>query len=199
MAEYNYPNDGKLHTRFSELTRCTPGQIERVVAERMGDDNRYTNEIMEFGTVRHEKLAEYIKKNSQLPPRFNLDLKCEPENAERQIAIEMFPNVVIHATPDVFDTDWIADFKTTTGDGKNYGSSKQVTFYAWLLSFYGYDIKTVYYLCERWDKERTKIIEYPEPIKKEVDKEIFNDLREWTLGRVHLLQTTLRYYQKVEV
>lgn len=217
MAEYIYPKDGKLHTRWSELVRCTPGQIERVVAERMGHKRPFQNEHMAFGIVRHNRLAREVKKLGKIPPRFNLDLEVNPINAEREVAVEMFPGVVIHSTPDIFDNEWIADFKTIILDDKKeenkhyldnledipnarrYKASKQTAFYAWMLSVYGYQIKDLYYLCEVWNHNRTKILGYLKPKHKELDPEIFNELRDWTLGRVHLLKEVLRTYQKVEV
>jgi hypothetical protein len=58
MADYTYTADGKLHTRYSELIRCTPGQIDRVVWERIHPGHRAETEHMGFGTLRHEMLEQ---------------------------------------------------------------------------------------------------------------------------------------------
>ena len=195
---YDYPNDGKLHTRFSELVRCTDGQIERVLAERNGDQASFSSNITYFGDIRHEMLKEYIQENGKIPEKFGVKLSCKPDRAEKHIAVEVFPNVVIHGTPDCFGNEWIADFKTTSRTEKAYSASKQVLFYAWLLSFYGLKIEKGYYLCEIWDKERTKILDYKSH-QFEVDSAEFDELVLWTQERVERLKSAIKGYQPVEV
>lgn len=206
MAEYNYPKDGKIHTRYSELVRCTPGQIEKVVAERMGDIIPFSNDIMDFGTERHQILSDYIIKNNKLPKHFakelktkyDLELEIKGDQSERHIAVEMFKGIVIHGTPDIFGKDWIIDFKTTTRGKEAYINSKQNIFYAWLLSIYGLKIKRAFYLCELWNKERNEILGYESHDKEitEIDKD---EIKKWAWERAKLLKSAIKHYQKVEV
>lgn len=198
MPNYDYPKDGKLHTRFSELVRCTDGQIDRVLAEREGDQTPFSSNITFFGDVRHEMLKEYIQKNGKIPDKFGINLKCEPERAEKHIAVEIWPDVVIHGTPDCFGEDWIADFKTTSRTEKAYKASKQILFYAWMLSFYGLKIEKGYYLCEIWDLERTKILDY-KPYPFPIDPAEFEELKHWAWERVKRLRKAIKGYQPVEV
>ena len=190
---YNYPNDGKLHTRYSELTRCTVGQIDKVIMERNGELSPFENEITYFGEKRHEMFNKYINENKCLPKQFGLELDCKPEQAERHIACEVAPQLVIHGTPDAFGADWIIDFKTTTKPD-SFSASRQTTLYAWLLSIYGLDIKKTYYLCEIWNLERDKILGY-KVIEKEVTPESIEEVKKWTLERSRLLYKTIKLYE----
>jgi len=195
-SNYDYPNDNKLHTRFSELVRCTPGQIDKVVEERLGHYAPFENEITYFGEKRHEMFSKYIKENGKIPEKFEIDLKCKPEQSERHIACEVAPRLVIHGTPDAHADDWIVDFKTTTRPD-SFSASKQTTFYAWLLSIYGLEIKKTYYLCEVWNLERDKILGY-KTIEKEITPEAIEEVKEWALERARLLYKTLKLYERTQ-
>lgn len=196
--QYQYPNDDNLHTRFSELQKCTPGSIDNVIRERLGEIGSFQNEITEFGDKRHEMLNEYILKNKKLPPKFGLDFVVDPKQANQHLMVEMFPKLVLHGTPDVFGADWVADFKTTTRGKGAYVNSKQCTYYAWLLSVYGLDIKKIYYLCELWNPERTEILGY-EMHEKDITPEDIEEVKEWTLTRARLLYQTLKDYEKARI
>lgn len=191
---YQYPNDNKLHTRFSELSKCTPGQIQRVIDERNGDLAPFENEITYFGEKRHEMFSKYIKENGHLPKQFGLELECKPDQSERHIACEVAPQLVIHGTPDAFGADWVIDFKTTTKP-EAYVNSKQCTFYAWLLGIYGLEIKKVYYLCEVWNLERDKILEY-KVHEKEITPEDIEEVKEWALDRARFLYKSIKLLER---
>ena len=197
MATYDYLDNGKLHTRFSELVRCTPGQIERVVLDRLhGVD--HTNEFMSFGTMRHEKFAEYLKAKSELPSVFKLDLKINPGWVEKSYEIEAFDNVVIHFTPDVHDKTWIGDLKTTSRTAESYKNNKQITFYAWVLGQMGLDITSAFYFLEFWNRERTGCQGY-QVIKNEITPESKAQVKTWAIERIELLYSEIKKHNKEEV
>jgi len=193
-SNYNYPEDNKLHTRYSELVKCTVGQIDKVIEERNGELAPFENEITYFGEKRHEMFSKYIKEKGELPKNFGLNLTCKPEQSERHIACEVAPDLVIHGTPDAFGEDWVIDFKTTTKPDA-YINSKQTTFYAWLLSIYGLEIRKVYYLCEIWNIDRDKILGY-KVHEKELTPQDLEDVREWALERARLLYKTIKLYER---
>lgn len=193
---YDYPNDGKLHCRYSELKKCTIGQIDKVIQERNGKLAPFENEITYFGEKRHEMFSKYIKENGHLPKQFGLDLECKPEQSERHIACEMAKNLVIHGTPDAFGGDWVIDFKTTTKP-EAYINSKQCTFYAWLLGVYGLNIKKVYFLCEIWNPERDKILGY-KVHEKEITEDDIAEVKEWALDRARLLYKSIKLYERTQ-
>lgn len=190
MATYEYPNDGKFHTRYSELKRCIPSQIDRVIFERINgvhDSNPY----MDFGSKRHEVLAEYLKKNKKFPSEFNLDMDINPEWVEREQWIEVWENVVIHFTPDAFGKTWIMDLKTTSRGKSAYTSDKQLFVYAYLLGIKGLKIEKVYYVCEIWDTERTQIQGY-EVLEKDVTQEDLQKAEDWLKSKSEFLYEALK-------
>lgn len=203
MPTYNYPNDGKFHTRFSELTRVTDGSLERLIKERCGEIPTFSGNSTSFGSDRHDGLAQYLKENRELPEVFQMyiperKLAINPDWVEKHLAVEMWPGIVIHGTPDCFGPEWVIDFKTTSRDAKAYTSSPQVTFYAWLLRPYGFTIKKAYYLCEIWDKERTTIYEY-DVAEKEITEEKIIAVEAWAKERAHRFKEAYENYEPVWV
>ena len=188
--DYVYQKDGKLHTRYSELVRCTPGQIEQVIYEREGGE-RFEGEFTEFGVKRHKMFSKYIKQNSKIPEQFGYDLKVKPENSEKQMACEVAPELVIHFTPDCFGDNWVGDFKTTHQGRKGFKSSRQQKFYAWLLGILGHEITQSLYFLEIWNKERTEIMGY-EVLDDDISKEDINNQLDWVLPRARLLYANLK-------
>lgn len=169
MADYKYADDGKIHTRYSELIRCTPGQIDRVLAERRGR-RRAETEDMAFGTVRHATWQEEAEKTGRLPLCFNRDWPVS--HIEYEFATEVLPGVVIHSRPDIVcaEVQIIPDFKTVI-DGVNgwqqnikgyYHGSKQrqLKFYAYQVGLHGILIRKGAFLCEIWNQPRDTIIGY---------------------------------------
>lgn len=198
---YNYPKDGKLHTRFHELLRCTDGQIDNVIAERFGDLAPFENDITYFGTKRHEMLEKYIKENNELPKQFKklceekgIELEVNGKQVEKEICCEMFNGVVIHGTPDLFGSDWIVDFKTTTRP-ESFSANKQTLFYAWLFQPYGLKITKSYYLMEIWNLERDKILGY-DVIEKEITQEAIDKINDWALERARTLYKAVKTYER---
>lgn len=188
---YTYEDDGKIHTRYSDLVRCTNGQIGKVVMEQEGQATKFVNIATAHGTVRHQMFSEEIKETGKIPPQFGIDLSCPAENSEKELAVEMFPGVVIHGQIDSFNDDWIGDFKTTGKGAVAYRSSKQILFYAWLLSAYGIKINNSYYFCEIWDPEREKILKY-EYYEKEIKEKDIEYIKNWAWERVQRLARGLK-------
>jgi hypothetical protein len=171
MADYVYPDDGKLHVRFSELVRCTEGQIDRVVAERKNPASRVETEDMKFGTARHDMWAEESKRTGMIPECFKEleGLYQAVTHVEKEFVTEIAPGIVVHSRPDALCSavQRICDYKTVIdgvrGFEKNlshYRTSKQGLFYMFQLAIHNETYREIVYMCEVWNKERTKIIAY---------------------------------------
>lgn len=200
MADYLYSDDGRIHTRYSELIRCTPGQIDKVIWERKHPESRAQTQSMGFGIVRHEMFEEEGKLINRVPDYFGLDMPLS--SIEEEFATEILPGIVVHSRPDGVSasTNTIIDYKTVL-DGKQGWKSivdsykhtakqRQLKFYAFQLGLHGILIKKGMFLCEIWDAERENILDYKVvefPIK-------FTDIAPvlpWVKDRVALLQTVL--------
>lgn len=168
MADYKYKDDGKIHTRYSELLRCTPSQISRLIAERRGDVERIETEAMAFGTTRHQMFQERAEKTKKLPKEFGL--KYSADFIEHEFATELVPGVIVHSRPDVVSVKkkTIIDYKIIAIKEGNtadkamaaYRSSKQLAFYAYQLSLHDIPIKNGLFLFELWNEQRTEILGY---------------------------------------
>lgn len=204
MADYNYANDGKVHTRFSELIRCTPGQIDRVIAERNGA-RRAETESMAFGTERHKMWEDEVKETGLVPSYFGVQWPVS--HLEHEFAIELVPGLVIHSRPDLVCADIaiVPDFKTvldgTNGYEKNLANYKhkskqrQIFFYAFQAGLYGYYINRGAFLCEVWDKIRENILNYYVIEFNITPKDIAETLA-WMKPRAALLMTALEQNKK---
>ena len=212
MPTYSYKNDGRIHTRFSELKMCTigdpekgkHGQIDRLVALMNGDiDPVQTNE-MSFGTDRHEYFEEESKRTGKIPECFYevAGLKdVTLDHVEKEYAVELAPGVVIHSRPDAVagSIGTIFDYKTVK-DGKDgwqstvkkyvYPSNRQTTFYALMLKFHGIEITRAVYLCEIWDAEYEHILGY-DSVERIITAEDLEEVHEWALQRILLLKVAI--------
>lgn len=188
-SRYDYEPDDKLHTRFSELRNCTIKGVTKVVFQRLYGVSE-SSPYMEFGTTRHEVFSNFLLTHRKLPKQIPLDLEINEDMVERSYAIEVWKNVVIHLTPDIHNTTWVADFKTTTRGAINYKTDKQVVFYAWLLNKLGHKITKGYYICELWDRDRTKIQGY-EFLERDITQEDIDGIEDWAKKRVQLLYMEL--------
>lgn len=168
MADYKYDkNDGKIHTRYSELIRCTPGQIESVLAERKGA-RRVETEGMAFGTERHAMWQEEAEKTKKVPAIFGLDWPVS--HVEQEFTSEIMPGVILHSRLDLVcaDLSILPDFKTVV-DGKqgwkkivesyrHNVKQRQLKFYAFQAGLHSIRITKGAFLCEIWDGERENIL-----------------------------------------
>lgn len=176
MPTYKYPNDGKLHTRYSELVRATPQQVDKLVQERFNLVGRFENKHMEFGTIRHKSFERESKRTGFLPVVFkealgrNLKVTAAEYYFETEITIDYDGSelpVVIHSTVDAYlKGDHVTDFKVTTQDIDAWGSKQQLVFYAYLLGLHGIPIKRTIFLLEKWNEEKTALVGYTKSEKK---------------------------------
>jgi hypothetical protein len=217
MADYLYADDGKIHTRYSELLRCTTGQIDKVVWERTHPDARAQTESMGFGIVRHQMFDEESKKTGRLPACFGLDMVVN--HVEAEFATEIMKGVVVHSRMDSVSVEGetIIDYKTVL-DGKHgwqknlqgYGwrpiydyagnlqasrvvqssKQKQLKFYAFQLGLHGIRIKRGMFLCEIWNQERDEILDY-RVVEFPITLADIAPVLPWVKDRVALLSVVL--------
>lgn len=206
-SQYAYDrNDGKLHTRYSELTACTEGAgIIRVLEERFGRREKLNLEAFKFGRKRHEMLEETGKAEHRVPEYFGVG-DVSISHAEESWSVEAFPGVVIHFTIDMLSQEefLIGDYKMVREpkDGWNgvfpslwslYKDSVQLDFYSWLLTFKNIPIKEKMYMGEYWNRERTEILHHDfvrRPITV-IDK---GKARAWAIPRIKLLMAGIKVY-----
>lgn len=209
MPTYNYPEDGKVHTRFSELKRCTPGQIDRVISDRAYPETVFdSSDSMMRGTIRHQEFNNEVLITKQIPKCFG-DYDLKVLGSEEEISNEIFPGIVLHSTPDVYGIDWVGDFKTVTAKVKDgeYDLDKngdfkfgkpmalQTSVYAVQLGLLGHPIKESYYFHEIWSKN-AEIVGYStlqSPITDEQIEETYTWLRE----RSDVLVSHLRQHNMI--
>lgn len=187
---YRYPKDGKFHTRYSELVRCSNDKQAIKIAElRAGVAIPRSNSQMDFGKQRHEMFKEESLKTGKTPQVFkdNLGFQLKVVDVEMHKATELFEDVVIHFTTDAFckPAD-VVDYKTTSSNGFSYSQTPQGMLYALLMIGQGYDPKKVHYLIERWDRERTQVLKYYHFEKKVTLREL-SRVKKWCKQRVELL------------
>ena len=225
MADYQYKNDGKLHTRYSELIRCTPGQIDRVLDERSGLVTRFEGDSMLDGTMRHEMWQEEAEKSLQVPKCFGLDWPVT--HVEHEFATEILPGVIVHSRPDLVcgTVGIVPDYKTVV-DGvngwqknlKSYGwrpvydkqgkiigdavvpSSKQrqLKFYAYQVGLHGIRIKEGAFLCEIWNKDHTAILDY-KIVRFPITMKDMREAIGWAKPRIALLTVALEDIKHAKV
>lgn len=195
MADYLYAEDGKIHTRYTELVRCTAGQIDRVIAERVGDVKKFKSDRLEFGTDRHEMWEDEGKRTGHLPACFGLDWAVS--HVESEFATELLPGVIVHSRPDAVCASeaTIVDYKTlcasSVGDGiakaaKMYAKSRQLPFYGFQVGVHGIRIKKIAYLIEIWNEEQDEILGYHYIVKDLPMAEVAKMLP-WIKERVSML------------
>ncbi len=200
MADYtcNHPQ-GTICTRYSELTRCSYGQIERVLAERAGA-NRFEGDNMADGTIRHQLFQEESEKTGKLPACFGLDWPVS--HIEHEFATELLLGIVVHSRTDAVcaAVETVVDYKTVL-DGangwkanveayKHASKQRQLVFYAYQMGLHGIRIKQGLFLLEIWNKERNKILGYEQVTFPITLLDMANALS-WARPRMVLLSTAL--------
>lgn len=204
MSDYVYKKDNKLHTRFSELLRCTPGQIQSVIEERIGLRERITTDEMDFGSERHEMWKTESLETGFSPKCFS-DYKLKSSYVEKEFATEIFPDVVVHSRPDFVSLpdETIMDHKTLAADtllqgGENaikyYKNSKQLTFYAFQLSVHNLRIKRGIYSIEIWNRSRDKILGYSYLVRDFSMRDLA-DIVPFVKDRVAMLISQLKQFE----
>lgn len=205
---YEYKEDGKLHTRYSELMNCTEAGIERVLEERFGQREKLELEAFDFGRARHETLEEEGKATNRVPEYFGVG-EVAISHAEQGFAIEAFPGVIIHFTPDLLaQTQFlIGDYKMVREpkDGWNgiypslwglYKDSIQLDFYAWLLTFKKIPIREKLYMGEYWNRDRTEILHH-DFVRRPVTVIEKGRARAWAIERIERLIAGIEVYREM--
>lgn len=204
---YLIKDDGKLHTRYSELMNCTESGIERVLEERFGQRKKLELEAFDFGRARHETLEEEGKVENKVPEYFGVG-EISISHAEQSFAIEPFPGVVIHFTPDLLSQVefLIGDYKMVREpkegwDGKFpplwkfYKDSIQLDFYAWLLTFKKIPIKEKLYMGEYWNRDRSEILHH-DYVRKPITIVEKGKARAWAIERIERLMAGIEVYRE---
>jgi hypothetical protein len=199
MADYVEADDGKIHTRYSELIRCTPGQIDRVVWEHRNPGNQIETEHMGFGTLRHEMFEEEGRATGYLPKCFG---RAKLDYIEHEFTSEIWKGIVIHSRPDAVSasTETVYDYKTVV-DGKNGWKStvdgyrheskqRQLRFYAYQMGLHNIRIRHGAFLCEVWNQERDTILHY-EVVTFDITMREMASVLNWAGGRASLLASVL--------
>lgn len=195
MADYLIAEDGKVHTRYTELVRCTPGQIDRVLAERLNKDLRFKSDRLDFGTDRHDMWEQESKETGRLPECFGLDWPVS--HVEEEFATEVLPGVVVHSRPDAVcgEVQTIVDYKTLCADSldegvrsavKMYSKSRQLPFYGFQVGLHGVRIRKIAYLIEIWNKDQDEILGY-HTIVKDLPMAELAKMLPWVKDRVAML------------
>lgn len=201
---YKHSADGKIHTRYSELNNCTMAGIRRVIAQRYSGVESFSSDIMKFGTLRHEMLAEESRATGLLPAAI---IKTFPELAdimvdmiEEEVVTEIFEGIVLHSTVDAVSklSRFLVDHKTITDStrfGQKYMNTYQHKIYAYQLLIRGIKIDRVAYIGECWNKERTVFNGYHLACKKITPLEIAGS-RDWLKGRCQILRAGIEAYEQ---
>lgn len=199
MADYLYAEDGKIHTRYTELMRCTPGQFVRVIDERLGLSNRFKSDKLEFGSDRHEMWEDEGRRTGKIPECFGVDWPIS--HVEEEFASEILPGVVLHSRPDAVCSGifTLPDYKTLIADSfalgelvavQRYKNSKQLPLYAYQAGLHGIRIKRIAYLVEIWNREQTEILGY-KTITKEFKISDIGPILPWVRQRVSMLVSAI--------
>lgn len=193
--QYNIKDDGKLHTRFTDLMRATPKQIENIIKEQTGEKPRFKNDVLTFGETRHNMFEKETKQTGMLPVVFR---EAFPEykdlvitHAEKEFATELFERIVIHSRPDAVAANdaIVVDYKTMVkgaGGARRYKNSKQLLFYAYQLAIHNISIKKYVYFVEIWSEDYDEIIGY-EKFEKTIGLLDISLIKKWAHDRCEVL------------
>lgn len=201
MPNYQYENDGKFHTRYSDLVRAGSDiQAIKVIEQKYGLRPPLGNGFMDFGSQRHEMFDDETKKTRRTPQVFKdeLGVQFDVIHCEKHMATQIFDGVIFHFTADaICKTPDLPDYKTASnGNSHIYLKSNQLMFYALLLRPHGHKIQRVHYLIEQWNKARTKIIGYRH-IESEVTIEKLGQVKAWARKRTELLMAAEEHIKKL--
>lgn len=226
MKKYKIQNDGKLHTRYSELTQCTDAGIVRVLQLRAGEVNKFSSASTEFGSIRHEMFEEDVAETGNVPEVFTHSEITKEEvratgrtpyeyqfligslpvtHCEQSFATELFPGVVIHFTPDevAADIQTIIDTKTMIPNEKGkvqpnkYLKSNQLKLYALLLRPHGITINKGLFLIEQWDREYKEITDY-HVVPQKIGLIEMGEAQAWAAKRVDILKAGIEWWNSLE-
>ena len=227
MKAYRFSkDDGKLHTRYSELTQCTESGIERVLQLRAELVRKFSSKSTEFGSTRHEMFEEEVaitqavpevfthkevqhaevRTTGRSPFKFEYLIGSLPvSHCEVSFATELVPGVVVHFTPDeICETiNTLIDTKTMIPNeaGKyhpnKYLKSNQLKCYSLLLRPHGININRGLFLIEVWDREYNEIIDY-KVVPQKIGLMEQGEAQAWLLKRIEVLQAGIEWWNSLE-
>jgi hypothetical protein len=162
---YDYDkNDGKIHTRWSDLRRCstTKGALT-VAAEMVLNKRRWTGD--DFGSLRHKMWEKEAKETGLFPEDFREILPAYKVSLiEQKFAMELLPEVILHSTIDVYAHEefMLIDYKTFTNEDdlqkyKQPAKKAQLLTYGLQLLGRGHKVKRVMFAGERWKVDRERL------------------------------------------
>lgn len=201
MHSYTIKNDGKLHTRYSELTQCaTYASALKVAEQKLRESSGFSNDDLKFGQVNHDLFEEESRETGKLPKCFGINVNVE--HIEQEFAIEVIPGVVLHFRPDSVSESVgsVYDYKTMNYfDGMDvdkiikarYKKAVQLKTYSYGLMVHGMDIKRYCYLIELWDKRQKKIVGYRQ-YSREFKLADIPNTKEWLSKRAFLLGAAMK-------
>lgn len=195
---YKTQDDGKLHTSYSELNRCTtPATTRKAVLERNGITEDFKSEQMEFGSIRHKQWETESLETHRTPKVFEKIYSKSVDYIEQAFAIEIFKDVVLHFRPDAVSLEDLAviDYKKIDSSAAKFKSSYQLLIYAYALAMHDIRVTKRVFLCEKWNKDNTKILGY-ERLELPVNLYDMSMARIWLKPRVKLLKTINDLYLK---
>lgn len=193
--QYDIKDDGKLHTRYTDLMRATPKQVENIIKEQLGTKKRFKSDTLSFGETRHNMWEKESKQTGMLPIVFRnafykfKDLQIT--HVEEEFATEPFTGIVIHSRPDAVAANdaIIVDYKTMVvgaGSARRYKNSKQLLFYAYQLAVHNIKIKKYVYMLEIWSENYDEIIGY-EYFEKDIGLLDISKIKKWAHDRCEVL------------
>lgn len=201
-SRYKFEDDGKIHTRFSELQNCVPYKIAQQVYNKINNIDIPQTEAVKFGIFRHNVLAEESRRTHRFPQQMIgafpwLD-RLMADMVEEEMVTEIFQDIVLHSTPDVvnFQEGLLIDYKTSSARlARDFARSMQLLVYAYQLRLRGIEIKEIGYLVEIWNRDRTKFVGY-DYWSRRISLYDIAKVRTWLQKRCELLQAAISAYQK---
>ena len=164
---YEYKEDGKIHTRWSDLKRCSTTHGALTVAKEMVlGKKRWSGD--DFGSLRHKMWEEETKQTGRTPECFrHIKIDQPAVMCEQQFEMESLPGVILHSTIDVYlpELSCVTDYKTFTNkeDLQHYAQphkKAQLLVYGVQLLVKGHSVKNLMFLGERWDSAREELLGY---------------------------------------
>lgn len=198
--QYNIKDDGKLHTRLTDLVRATPKQVVNIINEQLGKKQRFKSDVMTFGEIRHDQWQRESEKTGLLPEVFRLAFPkykgMQVTFAEKEFASELFKDIVVHSRMDAISvpSQTVVDYKTMVegaGGARRYKTSKQLIFYALQLAIHNIRITKAIYFIEIWDREHKGIIGY-DVFEMDIKPLDLMAVKKWAYGRCEVLAIGMR-------
>ena len=205
MADYLYdPNDGMIHTRYTDLVRCTEHSVLSVVKEMLVGQARYSGSATSFGQIRHEMFAEESEQTGRTPVAFKeVGVDWKVDLIEQELVMQITPRVVLHSRIDAYsrEEETIIDYKTMTTPGalrKTYHHQKQLFVYAIQLMNAGLPVKRRAYLGELWqrtDGVNTTLLGYEKHLDDITPLKIA-EAHAWLQDRAKRLEVAIDLYRQ---